>query len=130
MFVEFLAPSPKAGIQEHVAREVGASLIVAGFAKEVEAPPAPEFQVRQKEAFFELVVTKFSEYRTAVLRANCPKCGRHDTYPGSPAKENIERNFLRFLCVHFRDVKMTDEMIAAYSAAHRPEIIPTSAGGF
>jgi hypothetical protein len=33
MFVEYLNPSPKAGIREHVSREVAAALIAAGFAR-------------------------------------------------------------------------------------------------
>jgi len=35
MFVEFLEPSPKAGLKEHVSRETAAALIAAGFAKAV-----------------------------------------------------------------------------------------------
>jgi hypothetical protein len=127
MFIEFLAPSPKQGQQEHVAREIGAGLIVAGFAKEVAAPPAPEFNVRPKEPFFEIVVSKFSEYNTAILRATCPKCGRADSYPGRPGKENIERNFLKFLCVHFRTVPMPQELMDAYATKYRPELVPTMA---
>jgi hypothetical protein len=36
MLIEFLPPSPKAGIQEHVSRETAAALFAAGFAKAVQ----------------------------------------------------------------------------------------------
>lgn len=35
MLVQFLSPSPKAGVREHVSRETAAALISAGFASEV-----------------------------------------------------------------------------------------------
>lgn len=48
MLIQFLPPSPKAGRQEHVAREIGEALIVAGFALdphsiEPAAPQRPQF---------------------------------------------------------------------------------------
>jgi hypothetical protein len=43
MFIEFLAPSPKAGIKEHVSRETGAALVAAGFAKPA---PIPDSDIR------------------------------------------------------------------------------------
>lgn len=41
MYIEFLAPSPKAGQKEHQSREVAAALIAAGFAKPVEGYKEP-----------------------------------------------------------------------------------------
>lgn len=118
MHIEFIAPSPKAGTQDHVSREVGITLIAAGFAKEV---AAPEFNVRAKDPLFEIVVSKSTEHKGAVLRAICPKCGRTDTYPGRPGKENIESNFLNFLCVHFRGMAVPDDIVKAYGAAYVPD---------
>jgi hypothetical protein len=36
MFIEYVQPSPRAGVQEHVSQTTAAALIAAGFAKEVE----------------------------------------------------------------------------------------------
>jgi hypothetical protein len=47
MFVEFLAPSPKAGLKEHVSREVAASLIAAGFAKAAQMTDVDRDALRQ-----------------------------------------------------------------------------------
>lgn len=47
MFVEYQFPSPKAGVREHVSREVAAALIAAGFATAV--PIKDEDRVPDKD---------------------------------------------------------------------------------
>jgi hypothetical protein len=46
MFVEFCHPSPKAGIKEHVAREVAAALLASGLAREVVLTPEQKLAMR------------------------------------------------------------------------------------
>ena len=63
MLIEFLAPSPKAGIKEHQSREVAAALIAAGFAQPVPpeppAPPAPPtWDVIRHGEYDQLVVVR------------------------------------------------------------------------
>lgn len=116
MYIEFLAPSPKAGQKEHVSIPTGTALITAGFAHEIPVPGAPI--PRPHKTFFELVIAK--THSGAMLRAVCERCGRSDCYQGKPSR--IAEIFLPYLCVHFRGVELSKETIAVYAANVQPEL--------
>jgi len=46
MYIEYVSPSPKAGIKEHVSREVAAAIVAAGLAKEVNLTPEERLALR------------------------------------------------------------------------------------
>jgi hypothetical protein len=45
MFIEYLPPSPKAGIKEHQSRETAAALIAAGFAQPVPLTDSEKLEI-------------------------------------------------------------------------------------
>ncbi len=91
MYIEFLAPSPKAGIKEHVSRETGTALIAAGFAK-AEAVPDSDIRLHRDSVQAPFVsaptwsVFKHSVSGNIVV---CRKSGFETTYfdgPPDPVK--------------------------------------------
>lgn len=113
MYIEFLAPSPKAGQQEHVAREIGASLIVAGFAKEIpQAPPTPKITFG--------VFKGGMDATPIALSCTCYTCGRQDHYIGAPDKESIARGFLARLCIHAKAFEVPENVRADYARQYNP----------
>ena len=108
MYIEFLAPSPKAGQHEHVAREIGNPLVAAGFAKEVPTPVAPPR-------------VEFGLFRGALsstplgIYCRCSKCGRRDDYIGASDAESIAQNFLARLCIHAKNLQVPEDVREAYA---------------
>jgi len=113
MYIEFLAPSPKAGQQEHVAREIGASLIVAGFAKEITQAPPPA-----KVTFG--VFKGGMETTPIALSCTCYTCGRQDHYIGAPDKESLARDFFARLCIHAKSLELPESVRADYAQQYKP----------
>jgi len=121
MYIEFLAPSPKAGQQEHVAREIGASLIVAGFAKEIpQAAPTPKVT-------FGVFKGGMAETPIA-LSCTCYTCGRQDHYIGAPDKVSVDRDFFARLCIHAKAHELPESVRADYARQYKPSPCGWSSG--
>jgi hypothetical protein len=121
MLVEFCSPSPKQGTREHVSREVATALIVAGFAKEIVAPPAT-FQVAPVPIEFGIFRGALATTPTTLYcRCNQAPCnGRTEHYIGAPDAESIAKNFSARLCIHAKSLAVPEDVQAAYAQLHIP----------
>lgn len=59
----------------------------------------------------------------ATLCATCPPCKRTEYYVGRPDKESIEKNFLPYLCAHFKGAEVPEPVREKYRGAWRYQIL-------
>jgi hypothetical protein len=120
MHIEFLPPSPKAGLTEHVAREIGAGLIVAGFAREI---PPEVFQVTTAPLEFFVHRALFADgFSSLCCRCNNAPCnGRIERYIGKPDAASIAQGFTARLCVHAKSAVVPEDVRAEYARLYKPQ---------
>jgi hypothetical protein len=112
MKIRFLS-GPNAGRVDHAPQSQETELLIkAGVVEIVTDTPKP------LPVHFGIVLGV--QNLNSSLQATCPTCKRTDYYVGRPDKETIARNFLPYLCAHFKGVEVPEHTRLAYLESWQP----------